>query len=71
MQVTHAGTDRVANRLVQGIIAAAFLLASSILWQARAAPVVDGVPLLAAIGLVVAVLLVAHVLIQIHRSEGG
>ena len=71
VQVTHAGTDRVANRLVQGIIAAAFLLASSILWQARAAPVVDGVPLLAAIGLVVAVLLVAHVLFQIHRSEGG
>ena len=71
VQVTHAGIDRVANRLVQGIIAAALLLASSILWQARAAPVVDGVPLLGAIGLVVAVLLAAHLLFQIRRSEGG
>lgn len=69
VQITHAGTDQVANRLVQGIIAAALLLASSILWQARPAPVVDGVPLLAAIGLVIAVLLAAHLLFQIHRSD--
>jgi ubiquinone biosynthesis protein len=70
VRLTHAESDRVANRLVEGIITAALLLASSILWQARAAPVVGGVPILAAVGLVISVVLAVHLLFAIRRSEG-
>ena len=69
IRLTHAGNDRVANRLVEGIITAALLLASSILWQARAAPVVGGVPILAAVGLAISVVLAVHLLVLIRRSE--
>jgi len=69
LKLTHAGNDRVANRLIEGIITAALLLASSILWQARAVPVVGGVPILAAVALAISVLLAAHLLFRIQRSE--
>ena len=70
LKLTHAGNDRIANRLIEGIVTGALLLASSILWQARAAPVVSGVPILAAVGLAISVVLAAHLLFSIHRSEG-
>ena len=69
LKLTHAGNDRVANRLIEGIITGALLLASSILWQARAVPVVGGVPILAAVALAISVLLAAHLLLRIQHSE--
>ena len=68
LRVTHTALDPVANRLVQGLIAAALLIASAILWLARAAPVAGGVPILAAIGLAVSVLIASRLLYRIHRS---
>ena len=44
------------------------LLASSILWQARAVPVVGGVPMLAAVGLAISVLLAAHLLVRVRSK---
>ena len=70
LRLTHAGNDRIANRLIEGIVTGSLLLASSILWQARAAPVVGSVPILAAIGLAISVVLAAHLLFSIHRSQG-
>ena len=70
LKLTHAGNDRVANRLIEGIITGALLLASSILWQARAVPVVGGVPILAAVALTISVLLAVHLLVRIHRADG-
>jgi hypothetical protein len=60
----------VANRLIEGMITGALLLASSILWQARAVPVADGVPILAAVALATSVLLAVHLLVRVRRSEG-
>ena len=68
LRITHTALDPVANRLVQGLIAAALLIASAILWQARADPVVGDVPILAAVGLAVSVLIAGRILFQIHRS---
>ena len=71
LQVTHAVDDQVANRLIEGIITAALLLASSILWQARAVPVVGGVPILAAVGLAISVLLAVHLLVRVRPKAPG
>jgi len=71
LRVTHTALDPVANRLVQGLISAALLVASAILWQARAVPVVRGVPILAAAGLAVSVLIAGRLLYRIHRSGEG
>jgi hypothetical protein len=68
LKLTHAGNDRVANRLIEGIITGALLLASSILWQARAVPVVGGVPILAAVALAMSALLAVHLLVLVRRS---
>ena len=70
LTLTHAGNDRIANRLIEGIITGALLLASSILWQARAVPVVGGVPILAGIALAISLVLAVHLLIRIQHSEG-
>jgi len=69
LKLTHAGNDRVANRLIEGIITGSLLLASSILWQARAVPVEGGVPILAAVALTASVVLAVHLLFRIRASE--
>ena len=61
----------MSNRLIEGIITAALLLASSILWQARAVPVVGGVPILAAVGLAISVLLAVHLLVRVRSKAPG
>jgi ubiquinone biosynthesis protein len=48
--VEHRRLDPITNRLVLGLVVAALLVSSALLWSAKAPPMVDGVSILGIAG---------------------
>jgi ubiquinone biosynthesis protein len=69
VHLEHRRLDPVVNRLVLGLLTASLFLGSSLLWSARAAPVVGGVSLVGAAGYVLALVMGLTLLRAIWRSE--
>lgn len=69
VHLEHRRLDPVVNRLVLGLLTASLFLGSSLLWSARAAPVVSGVSLVGAAGYVLALIMGLALLRAIWRSE--
>ena len=53
----HRNLDAVANRLILGLVTAALIVGSSLLWSDRAPPTIDGVSVIGGLGYMVAVYL--------------
>lgn len=68
VNLEHRKLDRVTNRVVYGILAAALFLGSVVLWAAEVPPMFRGVSLLGLAGLASAVVLGVRLLRAIHRS---
>jgi ubiquinone biosynthesis protein len=68
INLEHRKLDRVTNRVVYGILAAALFLGSVVLWAAEVPPMFRGVSVLGLVGLTAAVVLGARLLRAIHRS---
>ncbi|MEZ4544433.1 MAG: hypothetical protein R3C24_11090 [Cyanobacteriota/Melainabacteria group bacterium] len=64
------GLDRPVNRLVYGIIIAALIVASSMLWASRVPPLVYGYSLFGALGSIVSFVLGLILLAKISSSGG-
>lgn len=64
------GLDNVANRLIYGIVTAAIIVASALLWSANVAPRLFNVSVFGVLGTVLGVLLAARLLYAVHRSGG-
>lgn len=65
-----ANLDKVANRLIYGLIGAALLLGSAMLWGAGVGPLVGDISILSILGLVISVGLVLRLLASIEGSGG-
>jgi ubiquinone biosynthesis protein len=68
INLEHRKLDRVTNRVVYGILAAALFLGSVVLWAAEVPPMYRGVSVLGLAGLGSAVVLGVRLLRAIHRS---
>lgn len=64
------GLDRPVNRLVYGIIVAALIVASSMLWASRVPPLILGCSLFGALGSIVSFVLGLILLVKISSSGG-
>ena len=64
----HRNLDPVVNRLVLGLITAALILGSSLLWSMKAPPTVNGISIVGAIGYLVAIYLVWRLARAIKKS---
>ncbi|WP_339656356.1 AarF/UbiB family protein [uncultured Maribacter sp.] len=62
-------TSKAVNRLVFAVIIAALSIGSSLLVMAKMPPLVNGIPLLGAIGFVMSALLGFYIVISIFRNE--
>ena len=70
VEFTIRNLDKVVNRLIYGLIVAALIMASSILWSAGVGPFVGDISILGIIGIVIAVGLVLKLLSSIEKSGG-
>lgn len=77
MKLEHVGVDptnrmlnRVANRIVFGIIAAALLIGSSLIVLADLPPLVANIPIISLIGFIVAGALLVWLVISIAHNGG-
>ncbi len=70
VHLDHHHLDPVVNRLVLGLVTAALLVASALLWCLAAPPVWHGVSLVGAAGLAAAIYLTARLLWAIRKSGG-
>ncbi len=68
VNLEHRKLDRVTNRVVYGILAAALFLGSVVLWAAEVPPMYRGVSVLGLAGLVSAVVLGVRLLRAVQRS---
>jgi ubiquinone biosynthesis protein len=68
VNLEHRKLDRVTNRVVYGILAAALFLGSVVLWAAEVPPMYGRVSVFGLAGLVAAVVLGVRLLRAIHRS---
>ncbi len=57
VQIEHRHLDSIVNRLVLGIVLAALLLGSSLLWSLKAPPLANGISVFGAAGYLLAVVL--------------
>ena len=64
------GLDNVVNRLVYGVVTAAIILASAMLWSANVPPRLWDISVIGALGVLFGVLLALRLLYAIHRSGG-
>ena len=64
----HRNLDQVVNRLVLGLMAAALIVGSSLLWSMKAPPVLGGVSMIGGAGYLVAVYLGWRLLRAIKKS---
>ena len=64
----HRNLDATVNRLVLGVLSAALLLSSALLWSTKAPPVINGVSVLGAAGYLAAVVLGWRLLRAIKRT---
>ena len=64
------GLDQVVNRVVYGVIAAAIILASSLLWSTNVPPRLFDVSIVGVLGVVFGIALALRLLYAIHRSGG-
>ena len=71
INVQQRGIQGPLNRLVYGILVAALLLSSSLLWALAAPPLLFGISFFGFLGAVAAVVLGIHLLFLIWRSSGG
>ena len=69
IQLEHHHLERSVNRMVLGIITAALLLGSSIMWAQRAEPVIFGVSLAGALGFLVSIINSGLLIRSILRSR--
>lgn len=64
----HRNLDPVVNRLVLGLVTAALIVSSSLLWSAKAPPTLGGVSIIGGAGYLVAVYLGWRLLRSIKKS---
>ncbi|SHJ07596.1 ABC1 kinase family protein [Pseudozobellia thermophila] len=65
----HNATSKSVNRLVFAVIIAALSIGSSILVMAQMPPLINGIPLLGAIGFVLSAILGFYIVISIFRND--
>ena len=65
----HKGMERTVNRLVRGIICAALILGSSLLWSRKTPPLVYGVSIIGVLGFTVAVWLAVRLIRTTRDSK--
>jgi ubiquinone biosynthesis protein len=65
----HKGMERTVNRLVRGIICAALILGSSLLWSRKTPPLVYDVPIIGVLGFTVAVGLAVRLIRSTRDSK--
>jgi ubiquinone biosynthesis protein len=64
------GLDQVVNRVVYGVVTAAIILASSLLWSSNVPPRLFDVSIVGVLGVVFGIALSLRLLFAIHRSGG-
>lgn len=70
VHLQHRRLDTTVNRLIYGVLTAALVLASSLLWSREIAPTIGGVSLLGTACGLLAVILSARLLRAVERSGG-
>ncbi|WP_299323742.1 AarF/UbiB family protein [uncultured Maribacter sp.] len=65
----QTATSKAVNRLVFAVIIAALSIGSSLLVMAKMPPLINGIPLLGAIGFVISALLGFYIIISIFRND--
>lgn len=70
IQLQISRLDRVANRLVFGLIATGLIIASAMLWSAGVGPMFEGFSLIGAVGIVFGLTIVIRLWRGIDRSGG-
>jgi len=65
----QTATNKAVNRLVFAVIIAALSIGSSLLVMAKMPPLINGIPLLGAIGFVISALLGLYIIISIFRND--
>ena len=68
VNLEHRRLDTIANRVVLGLLAAALLVGSTLLWALRAPPVIGDVSVVGVLGYLASVFLAWRLLRAIHRS---
>lgn len=68
-QIEHRRLDVITNRLVLGMVIAALLISSALLWSTKAPPLVGGMPVLGVAGYLLAVYLGWHLARAMRVSE--
>ena len=71
VRLDHRHLDAIANRLILGIVVAALLLGSSLLWSMRAPPLVKGISVFGAAGYLLAMVLSRQLLRAIQQTGKG
>jgi ubiquinone biosynthesis protein len=66
LRLEHRRLERTVDRLVQGVLIAALMLASSLLWAHEAPPAIEGVSVVGGLGFLLALLLAAWL---VYRSR--
>ena len=69
LQEFQLATSKAVNRLVFAVIIAALSIGSSLLVMAKMPPLINGIPLLGAIGFVLSALLGFYIVISIFRND--
>jgi ubiquinone biosynthesis protein len=62
--------DKVANRLIYGLVVAALIVASAMIWSAGVGPMAGDISLLGAVGILFAIVLVIRLFRAVERSGG-
>jgi ubiquinone biosynthesis protein len=65
----HHNLETSVHRLVNGLIASALLLSSSLMWAHATPPTIKGVSVFGVLGYVTSIFLGVRLLIQIHIAE--
>jgi ubiquinone biosynthesis protein len=69
VRLNHHNLETSVHRLVNGLIASALLLSSSLMWAHAVPPTIKGVSVFGVLGYVTAIFLGVRLLIQIHTAE--
>ena len=69
IRVEQQGMQAPVNRLVYGILTAALLLSSALLWSSMAPPLLFGIPILAMLGVALALAMGFHLLMLLWRAS--
>lgn len=62
--------DRVINRLIYGMVVAALIVASAMIWSAGVGPMAGGFSLLGVVGIIIVIVLIIRIFRAIERSGG-